>query len=395
MSQTKIRVRVKPGVPGVTELNGLSDVNLPSVAQGDIIYRNATEWVKLSAGTSGYFLKTLGASANPEWESIPGGGDMLSTNNLSDVSNAGTSRANLGVTIGSDVQAYSVVLSSTTASYTTAEETKLSGIETSATADQSDSEIETAYSNQVAQVSAGEVTAGTETALRTFSPEDVKDMVETHSRAPTLANFTASGTWTKPAGLTKIRVTVYGAGGGGGGVEGTSSNAAASSGGPAGGSAFEEIVTGSLSATEAVTIGAGGAGGAAGQNAGVAGGTTSFGALLSATGGAGGASMPTGTSANITSQVLAGTGSGGDLNMSGGPAEAGIRFNSSTALGGAGGSTAVGGGGSSGGNNVAGSDGGGYGAGGGGSSTNGSTNRAGGDGAPGLVLIEEFYETDG
>jgi len=51
------------------------------------------------------------------------------SNNLSDLANAGTSRTNLGVAIGSDVQAYSSVLASTTASYTTAEETKLLGIE--------------------------------------------------------------------------------------------------------------------------------------------------------------------------------------------------------------------------------------------------------------------------
>ena len=60
-------------------------------------------------------------------------GDILQpANNLSDLANAGTSRTNLGVAIGSDVQAYSSVLASTTASYTTAEETKLSGIETGA-----------------------------------------------------------------------------------------------------------------------------------------------------------------------------------------------------------------------------------------------------------------------
>lgn len=52
-----------------------------------------------------------------------GSGDMLSTQNLADVSNAGTSRANLGVEIGTDVQAWAAVLDGTTASYTTAEET--------------------------------------------------------------------------------------------------------------------------------------------------------------------------------------------------------------------------------------------------------------------------------
>lgn len=36
-------------------------------AQGNIIYFNGTDWVLLAPGTSGQFLKTLGAGANPVW----------------------------------------------------------------------------------------------------------------------------------------------------------------------------------------------------------------------------------------------------------------------------------------------------------------------------------------
>lgn len=36
-------------------------------AQGDILYRGASAWARLAAGTSGQFLKTLGAAANPAW----------------------------------------------------------------------------------------------------------------------------------------------------------------------------------------------------------------------------------------------------------------------------------------------------------------------------------------
>jgi hypothetical protein len=47
-----------------------------------------------------------------------GSGDLVSTNNLSDVSNAGTSRTNLGLAIGTDVQAYDVDLTELATAYT-------------------------------------------------------------------------------------------------------------------------------------------------------------------------------------------------------------------------------------------------------------------------------------
>ena len=93
--------------------------------------------------TTTNIMQTYTGSA---WQSIATGGTgLLASNNLSDVASASTSRTNLGVAIGSDVQAFSSVLAGTTASYTTAEETKLAGIEASATADQSAAEIKTAY----------------------------------------------------------------------------------------------------------------------------------------------------------------------------------------------------------------------------------------------------------
>lgn len=61
--------------------------------------------------------------------------------------------------------------------------TKLNGIETGATGDQTNLEIETAYNARVSKVSAGEITAGTETAVRRFSPKDIHDLIDTHQFA--------------------------------------------------------------------------------------------------------------------------------------------------------------------------------------------------------------------
>jgi len=40
--------------------------------QGTIAYRNATTWTALTPGSTGEFLKTNGAGANPQWAAVPG-----------------------------------------------------------------------------------------------------------------------------------------------------------------------------------------------------------------------------------------------------------------------------------------------------------------------------------
>ena len=69
---------VDDATPAVS-FNNLTDVTLTSVAQGDVLYHNGIAWVNLGAGVNGQFFKTQGVGANPAWESIAGGGDMLAS----------------------------------------------------------------------------------------------------------------------------------------------------------------------------------------------------------------------------------------------------------------------------------------------------------------------------
>lgn len=61
---------------GFTDSNSFVTLalNFASEAQGDIIYRGATEWNRLAAGTLGQLLMTRGSAQNPEWTSVIDGG---------------------------------------------------------------------------------------------------------------------------------------------------------------------------------------------------------------------------------------------------------------------------------------------------------------------------------
>jgi len=50
------------------------DVATVLTTQGDILYRDGSGLQRLGAGTSGQFLKTQGASANPTWDTVSSGG---------------------------------------------------------------------------------------------------------------------------------------------------------------------------------------------------------------------------------------------------------------------------------------------------------------------------------
>lgn len=114
---------------------------------------------------------------------------------------------------------------------------------------------------------------------------------------PIIRDFTANGTWTRPAGLVYACVYAVGAGGGGGGGGGINTglfptrSASGGAGGGGGGVSSCCYTCASLSASHCVIIGAGGAGGAraatAGSNGtiGSVGGNSCFGALAIANGG--------------------------------------------------------------------------------------------------------------
>jgi hypothetical protein len=112
-----------------------------------------------------------------------------------------------------------------------------------------------------------------------------------------LDTFTASGTWTKRAGAFAVEVYAVGGGQSGGRV----SVSFQSAGGGGGEGAIRVFRASALSATETVTVGAGGAARTTGdQNYGLVGGSTSFGTHVTARGG--------GKAGNVTTKTNQGGG---------------------------------------------------------------------------------------
>jgi hypothetical protein len=224
--------------------------------------------------------------------------------------------------------------------------------------------------------------------------------------------ITATGTYTPTAGLRYVLAFCTGAGGGGGGAD--CSDVTATSMGEGGGSGATVIKLWNateLGASASVTIGAGGAGGANTGVTGSTGGTTSVdpagtGTTLSATGGTGGDGLSGSGRWNINFPVSAGgTGTGGDLNLTGSPGESGQSTDFNAAFGivfsGNGAPSFWGGGGArpatlteDDDTSTAGVDGTAYGSGGSGAvAADTTTGAAGGAGAAGVAIFIEFIAT--
>lgn len=163
-----------------------------------------------------------------------------------------------------------------------------------------------------------------------------------------VTNFSTSGTWTKPAGITTVTVEIWAGGGGGG--SGRKADINADGGGAGGGGAYvtKTFPASDISSTVSVTLGAGGAGGAAQTNNnmvgnnGTAGSSSTFGSYLTVYGGGGGAGGNDGAGGTSTG----GGGGGGALSpgvggVPGGPGTdgqfGGAYQSASSAYGGAGG----------------------------------------------------------
>lgn len=182
--------------------------------------------------------------------------------------------------------------------------------------------------------------------------------------------FTASGTFTIPTGVTKVKATVVGGGAAGAANAPSGCSPSSGAGGGAGGAAIVWLTGLTPGNTITVTVGT------AGNTSSIASGTQTI-TTVSATGGATGGAGSAG-----------GLGASGTLNIQGGPGAAGVsRTVGNPDNGGAGGASILGGGGR--GSTSTGGVGGAYGGGGAGGGYNGTTASIGGGvGATGVVFFE-------
>ena len=209
--------------------------------------------------------------------------------------------------------------------------------------------------------------------------------------------FTSGGTFDKTSytGFKGCMVQVQAGGGAGGGAATTvASQGSSGIGGDAGAYASRFYPTASLANTTTVTVGAAGAGvsGGTGGNGGDSGFAASINPIT-CTGGGGNSPLTAAGTVNVTGPGAppGGVATGGEININGQAGYPAMRLDTTTCTGGWGGSTPLGYGGRGGDSNAVGNAATGYGAGGGGARNGASQSaRVGGDGAPGIVIIDVY-----
>lgn len=87
---SKLNLSSPGAIGGTTPSTGaFSTLKVGTTNQGDILYDNGTTLVRLTPGTSGYFLQTQGNSANPQWAAATPGLILLSTTSVSGSADTG------------------------------------------------------------------------------------------------------------------------------------------------------------------------------------------------------------------------------------------------------------------------------------------------------------------
>lgn len=231
----------------------------------------------------------------------------------------------------------------------------------------------------------GQAEDSASTVFGIVSGERLGQAIAAQATSGSFEVFTADGTFTVPAGVTQVLVTVIGGGGAGGGVASGAGRAGAGGGS---GAVAHGAHTVTPAAAIAVTVGAGGT---AETSTGNPGGNSTFGSVVTSAGGAGGPGNNGGVTAGgaggaLTStltlplyQIAGGTGGGGD--GAGGIAGTGGTVPNWPAVGieGVGGAPPA--------INANGNPGGRFGAGGSGTKRDAPGSNTGGVGAPGIVIV--------